>query len=147
MGMPPLYNITERVAADWIATLRSRLGWAQDNWQLHVTGGLALTHLTLDLAYVNNFGPLLAAPDPSGAAGQTSAATTKVGWTIGAGGEYALDAHWSLTAQYLYVDFGSVDASVLVVNPSVAFTSTIDASADFTTSLALAGITYHFDGR
>ena len=58
MGMPPLYNITERVAADWIATLRSRLGWAQDNWQLYVTGGLALTHLTLDLAYVNNFGPL-----------------------------------------------------------------------------------------
>ena len=31
---------------------------------------------------------------------------TRVGWTLGAGLEYAVNNHWSLRAEYRYTDFG-----------------------------------------
>ena len=34
---------------------------------------------------------------------------TNVGWMIGGGLEYALTAHWSMRAQYQYVDLGGID--------------------------------------
>ena len=37
-----------------------------------------------------------------------SATETKIGWTIGAGAEYALPNNWSVKAEYLYYDLGSV---------------------------------------
>ena len=30
----------------------------------------------------------------------------KVGWAGGAGGEFALNKHWSIKAEYLYIDLG-----------------------------------------
>ena len=38
-----LFTVTNTIKSDWIATLRPRLGWVQDNWLLYVTGGLAWT--------------------------------------------------------------------------------------------------------
>jgi outer membrane immunogenic protein len=33
---------------------------------------------------------------------------TNVGWTVGGGVERAIDSHWSIMAEYLYVDLGSI---------------------------------------
>ncbi len=131
------FTLTQTVKSDWIATLRPRLGWAEANWLVYLTGGLALTRVDIDVAYSDNNG--------AGARGRGSASATKAGWTLGAGGEYALDRNWSLTGQYLFADFGSVDAATTVTHPTFsALSSVIDSSAELRTNLILVGATYRF---
>jgi outer membrane immunogenic protein len=38
-----------------------------------------------------------------------SMSTTKTGWTVGGGVEYALLNGWSLKAEYLHLDFGTAE--------------------------------------
>jgi outer membrane immunogenic protein len=70
----------------WIGTLRPRAGLAADNWLFYGTGGLAVNP-------VNN---------PTAAA----VGSTRTGWTVGGGIEYATGKQWSLGLEYLYADYG-----------------------------------------
>jgi outer membrane immunogenic protein len=138
------FAVTQRVKSDWIATLRPRLGWAQENCLIYVTGGLAWTRVQFDFAYTDdNAQPGSGLP---GAMARGSARATKTGWTLGAGGEYALSHNWSLTGQYLFADFGSIHgAATLVPTPTLdEFSAVIGSSADLRTSLILVGATYRF---
>jgi outer membrane immunogenic protein len=137
-----LFTVTQTVKSGWIATLRPRLGWIHYNWLLYVTGGLALTRMEFDFAYTDdNSQPGLVLP---GASARSSASVTKAGWTLGAGGEYALSRHWSLTGQYLFADFGSVHgAAQLIPTPTLdEFSAVIESKADLRTNLILFGATY-----
>jgi outer membrane immunogenic protein len=138
------FTVTQTVKSDWIATLRPRIGWAQDNWLVYVTGGLAWTRLELDTFYGDNNAQ--AGSGLPGAHANGSTSSTKTGWTLGAGGEYALSSNWSLTGQYLFIDFGSVNTvAPLVPTPTLdEFSATIDGSADLSTSLIMVGATYRF---
>jgi opacity protein-like surface antigen len=139
-----LFTVTNTIKSDWIATLRPRLGWAQDNWLLYVTGGLAWTRLEVDIAYWDdNAQPGSGLP---GAWARSSASATKTGWTLGAGGEYALSRRWSLTGQYLFADFGSIHAvAPLTPTPTLdEFSANIGSAVDLRTSLILVGATYRF---
>lgn len=138
------FTFTPAVKSDWIATLRPRLGWAQENWLIYVTGGPAWTRVESDFRYVDdNAQPGSGLP---GAWAQGSARATKTGWTLGAGGEYALSPNWSLTGQYLFADFGSIDAAArLVPTPTLdEFSAVIDSSVHLRTNLILVGATYRF---
>jgi outer membrane immunogenic protein len=138
------FSFPQTVKSDWIATLRPRLGWACENWLIYVTGGPAWTRVKFDFAYVDdNAQPGSGLP---GASARGSARATKTGWTLGGGGEYALSRNWSLTAQYLYADFGRIHASApLVPTPTLSeFSAVIDSSADLRTNLILVGATYRF---
>jgi opacity protein-like surface antigen len=140
-----VFTVSQTVVSDWIATLRPRVGWVQDNWLVYVTGGLALTRVEFDFAYTDdNSQPGLGLP---GAHARGSTSATKAGWTLGAGGEYALSRNWSLTGQYLFVDFGSVDgAAQLIPTPTLnEFSAVIESKADLHTNLILIGATYRFE--
>ena len=63
---------------------------------LYGTGGLAYGH-------TNYF----ANTDYTGIDYPKSSDETNVGWTVGGGLEYAISHHWSLKAEYLYLDFGN----------------------------------------
>ena len=52
-----------------------------------------------------------------------SVSQTTAGWTVGGGAEYAFDNHWSVKAEYLYVDPGSVSFST-AGNPAPSYIST-----------------------
>ena len=80
----------------WLATARLRLGFAADRWLLYVTGGLAAAGFS-----VNNEALLVLA-----AANRAPARATRIGWTVGAGAEYALGGNWSMKGEVLYADFG-----------------------------------------
>jgi opacity protein-like surface antigen len=69
---------------DYVATARSRFGYATGRFLPFVTGGIAWgeTHVLMN-----------AANDTS------SRWATHAGWTAGAGLEYALDRHWSVMAE------------------------------------------------
>ena len=81
--------------ADAFGTVRARGGYAIDNTLIYATGGLAVARIK---AYDAGFGGFTPVAGASGSA-------VKPGWTIGAGVEQKLDAHWSLKAEYLYAKF------------------------------------------
>jgi opacity protein-like surface antigen len=120
------FAVAQTVKSDWIASLRPRLGWAQENWLVYVTGGPAWTRVQFDFAYSDDNAQ--AGSGLPGASARGSARATKTGWTLGAGGEYALSRNWSLTGQYLFADFGRIHASAPLV-PTPTSTSFPPSSA------------------
>lgn len=80
-------------------SVRGRLGFAWDRTLFYVTGGAAFADV--DHSY---YGGLVTAGLPFGYFNRSSA---RVGWTVGAGVEYALSNNWSVRGEYRYSDFGS----------------------------------------
>jgi outer membrane immunogenic protein len=74
-----------RTEVEWFATLRGRAGAAFDRLLLFVTGGLAAAHME------------------AGFVGLSPAPTTKTGWTLGAGLEWAFAPNWSTKLEYLHI--------------------------------------------
>ncbi|MDK9697142.1 MAG: porin family protein [Siculibacillus sp.] len=79
------------VKYDWFATVRPRVGYAIDNLLLYATGGLAVGGIDNRIA--------VTAP-----AGAMSSKTTRVGFAVGAGVEYAFTQQLSVKAEYLYTN-------------------------------------------
>jgi outer membrane immunogenic protein len=88
----------------WFATLRLRAGYnPSPDWLLFVTGGLAVG----ESKYSFNFLQPGAAAVPAPTTYALSQSSTNVGYALGAGTEYKIDRHWSVKAEYLYVDLGT----------------------------------------
>ena len=79
------------------ATVRPRLGVAADRNLFYVTGGAAFTKASYTQTYVDGFAP----PGVGSATGSKSL----VGWTAGAGWEYAWTDHWTFRFEYLFTSF------------------------------------------
>jgi outer membrane immunogenic protein len=86
---------------NWFGTLRAKMGYAQNNWLLYGTGGLAYGGVNTSGSF-NILGIPPATPVPG------TNSTTKVGWTAGAGLNYGLTPNWIIGFEYLYVDLGRV---------------------------------------
>ncbi|MDP3545550.1 MAG: porin family protein [Phreatobacter sp.] len=82
----------------WDASIRGRLGLAIDRTLLYVTGGVAFADLRINGAVGQ---PLAFLP--------FSESQTRVGWTVGAGIEYALTGNWTVRGEYLYANYGRKD--------------------------------------
>lgn len=81
---------------NWLSTVRGRVGYAPDRWQIYATGGVAFADFDgVSNVTVGGF-PFY----------EASASKTHVGWTIGAGVDYALTDNWRLGLEYKYLDFG-----------------------------------------
>jgi outer membrane immunogenic protein len=103
----------------WLATARGRLGYAGfANWLPYITGGAAGG----DIKATNS--------------GLASASKTKIGWTAGAGVEYALWTNWSVKAEYLYVDLGKFDCGISCGAAS--------DNVSFKANIVRAGVNYRF---
>lgn len=104
----------------WLGTARGRLGYAGWNsWLPYITGGAAFG----DIKATTSLG---------------SATKTNVGWTAGAGVEYAFTGNWSTKIEYLFADLGKMTCPV----------ATCDAAADtdvkFNTNIVRLGVNYRF---
>lgn len=77
---------------NWLSSVTGRLGYTGGNWLLYGKGGVAFA----DFDHTVNI--------PGFAA---TVSDTKVGWTAGAGLEYAFAPAWSGKIEYQYYDFGS----------------------------------------
>jgi outer membrane immunogenic protein len=80
-------------------SVRGRVGYAWDRALFYATGGLAIADLQ------HSYGGLIT-PVP------TTFSTTRVGWTVGGGVEYAVTNNWSVRAEYRYSDFGRTNDAV-----------------------------------
>ena len=82
---------------DWMASFRGRLGFAADRALFYVTGGAAVAEIGGTTTTVTN-GPGIAIPAGSfSSAGGGS--TTRWGWTVGGGIEYAFNRTWSVAGE------------------------------------------------
>jgi outer membrane immunogenic protein len=99
-----LQTTTTSVSAEYLTTLRGRFGYVFDRSLFYVTGGAAFANIKERQA--TSFAIVPTADD--------AFHSGEWGWTVGGGTEYALDMHWSVKAEYLYVHF---DSTTFTTNP------------------------------
>ena len=131
---PPtaFFSTTASMSTSWLFTGRERLGWAADHWLVYVTGGLAVGK--------ENFSQTITLLAPF--VETASFSSTRVGWTVGAGVEYALSRNWSIKGEYLHVDLGSVGLNGTTTPPFAGLAN--PGSVRLTTEIARAGVNYRF---
>jgi outer membrane immunogenic protein len=132
--------------ADWIATIRGRLGMtAGSNLLLYVTGGAAIAGLKLT-STVTELVPIPVGNCALFHCGTSSVDTTKLGWTAGGGAEFAIDRNWSIKAEYLYSKFGGVGSTTTYALASGASAQPINHNVDTTIQMGRVGFNYRFGG-
>lgn len=96
---------------DWLATVRGRIGYVLGNWLFYGTGGAAWgrvnTTVTLNCLVTGGCGN-----SSTLVFGSSSTSTTKAGWVAGLGAEWMLAGNWSVRAEWLHVDVGTISDSV-----------------------------------
>ena len=66
----------------------------------------------------------------------SSANKTKLGYTLGAGVEYAMMTNWSVKLEYLYVDLGKFDCGISC--------GAVSDNVSFKANVVRAGLNYRF---
>jgi outer membrane immunogenic protein len=119
--------------ASYFGTVRGRLGVAFDRALIYATGGLA-------------YGDQDATTSLSGLGAQWSGSksSTRFGYTVGAGLEYAITNNWSAKVEYLYYDLGKSNYT----SPQIAGAAIPgvfgDTRAEYKGNLVRAGLNYRF---
>ena len=143
-------TVTKKI--DWLRTLRGRLGFLiTPNLLAYGTGGLAYGHVTASTGIAQTDTGIL--PGPVAGTGTTagSISQTRAGWALGGGAEWKFAPQWSVKAEYLHYDLGSVSWSSpnLVVNvagfaaPTFS-TVNVRSSTRFQGDIGRVGINYKF---
>jgi outer membrane immunogenic protein len=102
---PSALAYSYRTALPWQSSARARLGYAFDRFLVYGTGGVAIADISTRYTQsVPGFGGL--------EMGAQSFDRTAVGFTVGGGVEYAINANWSARAEYRFSDFGKVSNPV-----------------------------------
>ena len=112
---------------EWTSTATGRIGAAFDRLLVYGKGGVAFAH---DISALNDI-----------AGGTASTNLTRVGWTAGAGLEYAFSRNWSAKIEYDYLGFGSEALNL----PTPTFPA-YSSNASLNVQEIKAGINFKFDG-
>lgn len=123
-------RVDQSTKSDWLATIRGRLGFTVDKVLFYGTGGVAFADVNVNEAVL--FGTSFASYN-----------STRAGWTGGGGIEWAFAPSWSLKAEYLYVDLGSVNTGAFAGGGIAANPATV-ISHKIIENIARAGVNYHF---
>jgi outer membrane immunogenic protein len=148
---PPILpiTVTQTVTVDfgridWMASFRGRLGFAVDRVLFYGTGGAAVAEFGGARATVVN-GPGIGLP--AGTFTSTSGGnTTRWGWTVGGGIEWAFNQNWSLAGEYRHTDFGNRGTTVNIPDGLGGTFAPVAANARLTVDQATARINYRFGG-
>jgi outer membrane immunogenic protein len=89
---------------DWMGSLRGRIGFDGGAFLPYLTAGLAVAHSSIE------FTPLIGPGFADDA--------THVGWTVGAGVEFAATENLSVDLAYRYSDYGDADYTLGAAPPS-----------------------------
>lgn len=154
---------------DWFGTVRGRIGYLfTPTLLIFGTGGLTYGGTWANGNYASTsfwcgtgtdgcYGGMITTPYSQVAIGSGRASNTLVGWNAGGGFEWMFMPNWSLKAEALYYDLGSMNLN----GPAVAAISNVaahmgravpDAQMIFPTTrvrfngvIARAGLNYHFN--
>jgi len=122
------WNLRDQV--DWYGSVTGRLGASIDNVLLYGKGGVAFAH---NRFAIENSGVSLGTPSD-----------TRVGWTVGAGVEWAFAPHWSVFLEGNYYGFDSKTETFNNVAGFINPPFTINVQPSFET--VTFGVNYRFGG-
>ena len=129
------FGVTQALQTDYFASARGRIGVAADRNLFYVTGGVAFTKINYTQTYVD-------AETPPGI-GSASASKSLVGWTVGAGWEFAMTSNWVVRTEYLFAKFPSTNAQGTIGN-GTGVSNPLQGSADLVVQIARLGMSYKF---
>jgi outer membrane immunogenic protein len=105
IGGVPQGAVNAQTNIDWESTVRARVGYANNNWLVYGTGGLALLGAKTTLTPVSG----------GGSCGSLivgcSATNRQAGLALGGGLEYGLTPELSAKIEYLYISAASLEVS------------------------------------
>jgi outer membrane immunogenic protein len=110
-GAPGLLTRSITADSNWIGTATNSIGIAHDRWLIYSKAGVAWAHTNYTDNWVANVGGSI--PLFTGAGSEN-----RVGWTVGAGIEWAVWNNWSVKAEYDYLDFGNQTVAINGTLPS-----------------------------
>jgi outer membrane immunogenic protein len=119
---------------DWLATARIRVGYTYSAALVYLTGGAATTGFNVSANYL----------DSATAFGSVSTTSSKFGWVIGAGGEFAIAPGWTVRAEYLHVTFGAGTVQGSITNPVNGLNNPIALNVDLSADIVRFGASYKF---
>jgi outer membrane immunogenic protein len=148
-GNPIDQNLSASRRLDYLGTVRGRLGFTiTPTLLVYGTGGLAYgqTKSSTSITQIVESAPAL----PNHYSSFGSFSNTRVGWTAGGGVEWLFAPNWSIKAEYLYYDLGSVTYGLSPLTNTfttggVAWSSSPFAKTRFTGNIVRAGLNYHFN--
>jgi len=128
LTVPGVLTVSGSDKLKWFGTLRGRVGYAADRVLLYVTGGLAYANNSFEFTGVHAGGNSFTFDN----------STTKTGYVLGAGIEWAVAGSWTVKAEYQYLNFGSVGPFTVPVltaggAPTGTFATTSSHKSDFQT--------------
>ncbi len=148
----PITTTQQDKKLEWLSTLRARVGYLPTPALLvFATGGLAFgkgsasTSTTVTPSPTGGFPADCIAGSPAANfyCNTGSGERTMTGWTLGAGFEAMIAQNWSLKAEYLYYDLGTITYTT-ATTVLFAGTPALQTSARFNGSIARVGVNYHF---
>jgi outer membrane immunogenic protein len=145
-SVPYAHVSSATIETDRLITARARVGWTpRSDLLIYATAGLAVTTVRITNSFSDDA--------PEDGVGGASTSDNRAGLAFGGGAEWALSRNWSLKAEYLFMDFGSVTTrSSISCGPGGAavcafFNVTpnqFDTTADLTAQVARIGLNYRF---
>jgi outer membrane immunogenic protein len=132
-GTAPL-SVSQSQDLSYLGTVRGRLGFAFDRLLVYGTGGLAFGETKAATA-ITGLGSLWTG----------SKSETNVGYTLGAGIEYAFNNNWSVKVEYLYYDLGTENYTApLISGPGAGSSVFGTVRAENAGNIVRAGLNYRF---
>jgi outer membrane immunogenic protein len=130
---------------DWMASFRGRAGFAVDRALFYVTGGAAVAEFGGSTTTLVN-GPGIAIPAGTFVA-TNGGNSTRWGWTVGGGIEWAFSPNWSVAGEYRHTDFGNRATTFDIPSGLAAapIFATGTSSSRLTVDQATARINYRFN--
>ncbi len=136
------YIHAETDQLQWFGTVRGRVGFTvTPSFLVYATGGLAFGE-------VKSASATAFTSTPDTYAGSID--DTRVGYAVGAGGEWMIAPKWSIKAEYLFVDLGKSSYTQLCLVAANCTTGLPAPGATYQTDLhnryniARVGLNYHF---
>jgi outer membrane immunogenic protein len=138
------FTTTATQSRDWFGTLRGRAGiLALPQALLYATGGLAYGETGLSFSTQPVSAPGIACSAAITCA-TASASGISIGFAVGAGMEWMVAPHWTVKAEYLYLDLGKRTITGPTV-PATAPPGVFAAGVDFREHIARVGVNYLFN--
>lgn len=141
-----------RIERRWFATTRARLGYALlERLAPYVTAGVAFSKIeakfassTLSSLFVKSLDPVGVYASDGWSASRGAASEVEVGWTAGAGAEYALTERIALWTEYLYSKFGGATIPIATLSSNGALSVSSLSTAPVGVHLVRGGVSWKF---
>ena len=133
-------SVNAKTSLSWLGTTRARLGFVatpDNRLMIYATGGVA---------YGGGSSNFSAIDATTGSIFTASPSSTRVGWVVGGGVEYAVTNNITVKGEYLYADLGSSNfTSAGNGFAAAAFPGvTVNSHFDYNASIFRAGVNYKF---